>query len=259
MVKKLIMQEFRRERLLPFPFFCFFVIIKIDRLEIWWGSNMKIGEFLTLEAYSYDDKTVEKYRSKIIEQNDRYLYVDYPIHMKTKRTQASFGIGTKMIAEYLGQDQSVYRFKTEVMERRRGKIPTLALKQPKEDQIERIQRRQFVRVDTAVDVAIYSIKNSFSPFSTVTVDISGGGISVVIPKGVRIIEGENISIYLVLYMHAGEYHYLELPGQIVRLIERESVASTASIKFLELSEQDKQIIIRYCFEKQREARQKELQ
>ncbi|WP_042145706.1 flagellar brake protein [Paucisalibacillus sp. EB02] len=224
---------------------------------------MKIGDFLMIETYGTDFLSIEKYRSKIIDKNSSYIYVDYPVHVKTKRTTGSFRIGTKVMAEYLGNDQSIYRFKTEIIDKRNGKIPTIALQLPNEDQIERIQRRQYVRVETAVDVAIHSNENSneqkIKPFSTVTLDLSGGGLSIVVPKGFRLTDGDKLSIYLVLPMHSGHYHYLELYGEVVRFMEKESAATIASIKFLELNEQDKQFIIRYCFEKQREARQKELQ
>ncbi|WP_036688174.1 flagellar brake protein [Paucisalibacillus globulus] len=219
---------------------------------------MKIGDFLTIETYSIEYDSVEKYRSKIIDKNKNYIYIDYPVHLKTKRTTAAIRIGTKMAAEYLGEDQSVYRFKTEVMDKKNGKIPTLALMLPNDEQIERIQRRQYVRIETAVDVAIHSNENKLTTFATVTFDLSGGGLSVVVPKGFRLVDGEMLTIYLVLPMHSGEYHYLHLPGEVVRFIERESGANIASIKFIEQNDQDVQVIIRYCFEKQREARQKEL-
>ncbi len=223
-----------------------------------WGSNMKIGVFLTIEAYSPENNSIEKYRCKIVDKNNKYIYVDHPVHLRTKKTSATFRIGTKLTAEYLGNDQSVYRFKTEIKDKMRGTLLTFALVIPKDDQIERIQRRQYVRVDTAVDVAVHSKDNRFTPFTTVTMDISGGGLSIIIPKGQSVEQGEKINVFLVLQMLSGEYHYLDLSGEVVRMIRNEFSANTASVKLPSLSEQDKQIIIRYCFEKQREARQKEL-
>ncbi|MEN2464822.1 PilZ domain-containing protein [Ornithinibacillus sp. FSL M8-0202] len=220
---------------------------------------MKIGVFLTIEAFSIKTNSTEKYRCKIVDKNSNYLYVDYPVHIQTKRTNAGFKIGDIMYAEYNGEDQSVYRFKTEVIDKQRGKIPTLALVIPEKDQIERIQRRQYVRVEAATDVAVHSMEKNFPPFTTVTVDISGGGLSVIIPKGTSIMEQEKVTLYLVLHMHSGEYSYLELSGEVVRIIHQEHTANIASIKLHALSEQDKQSIVRYCFEKQREARQKEIQ
>lgn len=219
---------------------------------------MKIGVVLTLEIFNTDANSYEKYRCKIMDKNNEHIFIDYPVHMKTKKTEV-FRIGTRLSAEYIGEDQSVYRFKTIVLHRRKGKIPTLALQVPSKDEIKRIQRREYVRVDTAVDVAIHSKKESFSPFTTVSVDLSGGGLSVIIPKGVQMEEKEDIHVNLVLPMHSGDYNYLNLNGEVVRVLQNDFSANTASIKLLSLSEQDKQAIIRYCFEKQREARQKEMQ
>lgn len=223
-----------------------------------WGINMKIGVFLTLEAYSEDHKQLEKYRCKVVDKDNKYLYIDYPVHLKTKRTTASFRVGTRMKAEYLGSDQSVYRFNTVVKKRKKGKIPTLALAIPESDKIERIQRREYVRIETAVDVALHSVYEKFTPFTTVSVDLSGGGLSVVVPKDIHINDGEEVIVHLVLPMQSGEYHYLEFRGGVVRLIQNTNSANTASIKLKSIDELDKQIIIRYCFEKQREARQKEI-
>jgi c-di-GMP-binding flagellar brake protein YcgR len=219
---------------------------------------MKIGVFLTLEAYSREMGTTEKFRCKVVDINKNHVFIDYPVHIKTKKT-TSFRLGTHVIAEYLGSDQSVYRFKTVIKDKRKGKIPTLVFVLPKEDEIERIQRRQYVRIETAVDVAVHSLNHRFSPFTTVTADLSGGGLSIVVPKRVSLEENDKITLTLVLPMHSGSYHYLDLSGEIVRIIQNESSANTASIKLVKLSEQDKQVIIRFCFEKQREARQKEMQ
>lgn len=219
---------------------------------------MKIGDFLTLEAYSEDHKQLEKYRCKVLDKDDKYLYIDYPVHLKTKRTTTSFRVGTRMKAEYLGEDQSVYRFKTEVKKRKKGTIPTLALDIPESDEIERIQRREYVRIETAVDVALHSVNDKFPTFTTVSVDLSGGGLSVIVPKDIHIHDGEEAIVHLVLPMQSGTYNYLEVKGEVVRLIQNMNSANTASIKLKSLDELDKQIIIRFCFEKQREARQKEM-
>ncbi|MEN2766162.1 flagellar brake protein [Ornithinibacillus xuwenensis] len=218
---------------------------------------MKIGEFLTLEVFHTETNSVQKYRCKIIDMNKENLYIDYPVNMKTKRTTI-FQVGTKLDAEFFGNNQSVYRFKTVIKERRRGKIPTLALEIPDEEKIERIQRRQYVRVDTAIDIAIHSEENKFTPFTTVSVDLSGGGLSIVVPRGVQLAENTKIRLYLVLPMQSGDYQYLHIAGEVVRIIESKNAATTASIKLLSLSKLEQQGIIRYCFEKQREARQKEL-
>ena len=39
----------------------------------------------------------------------------------------------------------------------------------------KIQRSQFVRIETAVDVAIHPMNREFEPFTAMTEDISAGG------------------------------------------------------------------------------------
>ena len=39
----------------------------------------------------------------------------------------------------------------------------------------KVQRRQYVRIPTTVDAAIHPLENEFTPFTTITEDISAGG------------------------------------------------------------------------------------
>ncbi|GGA61158.1 flagellar brake protein [Ornithinibacillus halotolerans] len=219
---------------------------------------MKIGDFITLIIKDKDSKEEEKFRSKIIDQNNNHIYIDYPIHMKTRRTKHYIEIGTPVTAEFIGQDQLLYQFKTTIVDRIRGNIPAYLLLLPNEDQFLRIQRRQYVRVNASLDIAVQSNEFNFLPFTTVTMDISGGGLSIIIPEGIPMTESERINLTLVLPLHSGEYHYLELIGEVVRVIHKQDSLRTASIKFISPEKQDQQVIIHYCFEVQREERQKEL-
>lgn len=218
---------------------------------------MKIGQSITLTAYSVEHASNQVYRCKVIDKNEKYIYIDLPVHVETKKTKV-MAIGTTIVVEYIGHDQSVYRFKTEIVDRKSGTIPTLVLKQPEKENMERIQRRKFVRVKTAADIAVHSRENKFAPFTTVTVDLSGGGLSFIVPIGIQIDRKDQVDIHLVLIQQTGDYSYLDLQGEVVRVVQHDTSVEIASVKLVSLDEADKQSIIQYCFEKLREARQKEL-
>lgn len=218
------------------------------------GLELKIGTLLNLELKQIQTDEVKKYRCKIVEKNEDYLFIDYPIDIKTNKTAFLYK-GTHLSAEYVGKDQSVYKFQTEIVAKVKLNVPTLAINFPNEDNIKRIQRREYVRIETAVDIAVHSSNDSFT---TVTSDVSGGGMSIIIPNGNKMEEKEEVNVWIVLQMQSGEFQYVTALTEVIRIKESDNAANTASLKIIQVTKADQQNIIRYCFEKQREARKKEL-
>ncbi|WP_163969874.1 flagellar brake protein [Oceanobacillus halotolerans] len=219
---------------------------------------MKIGQPCNLEIKDTYSGEMEKYYCKVIDKNKDFIFIDYPIHSKTKRSK-KFPVGSVINVSYVGSDNSVYTFTSEITKQVESDIPALAFDKPQKKDISRIQRRRYVRVETAVDVAV-QLKSSETPaFTTVTNDISGGGASIVLPKGTTLKGDEFIELHLVLPMVSGEYYYIDTEAKIIRINHNEGSIDTASLSFDNIQQQDQQYIIRYCFEKQREARKKERQ
>jgi c-di-GMP-binding flagellar brake protein YcgR len=214
---------------------------------------IKIGHVLTLEP-KYSEK-VETYKCKVVELEDGKVYVDYPFNVKTNRTVFLLD-GMQLKAGFVGEDESFYSFDTEVLGRVKKNIPMLILAYPGDEQLVRVQRRQFVRVDAIVDVAIHPLNGEFEPFTTVTSDISAGGAAIVLPNEIAGLKaGMMIETWFVLHMRSGDYHYLRLLAKVVRIFN-DSVPK-ASLQFMEVSDAERLLLIRYSFEKQLEAKKKE--
>ncbi|TRM12589.1 pilus assembly protein PilZ [Lentibacillus cibarius] len=215
---------------------------------------MKIGMALSLEVSDPDSGEVSKYRSKIIDQNEQYLFINLPIDTHTNKT-TFFREGTQFTAVYIGDGQSVQMFKTQAAGTYRlDNIPALAIQLPDAEQIKTIQRRRFIRVKTAVDVAVHG-KNL--GFTTVTQDISAGGLSIVLPTGINVKEKEMLTVWLVLIMRTGEYQYIHAAAEVIR-IDQGKDGSRLSLKFKEITNAAQQKIIRFCFDEQLRTRRKEL-
>lgn len=211
---------------------------------------LKIGATIQLEVG--DEDRVEKFRCKLVERKGNKLYIDYPINERTGKTGILLD-GTQLKATFLGQGDVVFIFTTEVIGRKKDIIPMMILQYPGDDHLIRIQRRQFVRIDAAVDCAVHPINNKsdFSPFTTLTTDISGGGAAIILPNNHPLKEGEEILCWLAFHLTGGDYHYLKVNSSITRIIDGENEhRDKASIKFEDIGEKDREIIIRYCFEKQ---------
>ncbi|MBA2875004.1 flagellar brake protein [Thermaerobacillus caldiproteolyticus] len=217
---------------------------------------IKIGDTLTLE--STNGKEVHEYKCKVIDVFPNHVHIDYPVNMKTGKTVFLLN-GMQFKASFVGKDDNLYLFDTEVTGKVRDPVPMVVLSYPGEEQLVRVQRRQYVRVEANVDVAIHPLHGEFSPFTTMTTDISAGGAAIVLPQQVQqFLPGMVVEAWLVLCMKSGDYHYLKLPAKVIRVFQAEcSDVYRASLQFLTMSPQERLLLIRYSFERQLELRQKE--
>ncbi len=132
--------------------------------------EIKIGTMLILEP-TYTER-VEKFRCKVVEQKDGVIYIDYPINTITKKT-AFLIDGAQFRVTFNDESKQSFAFNTEVLGRKKGNIPMIMLSCPPDEEFIKIQRREFVRVETPVDVAV-EYDNRFTQL--VADDISAGGV-----------------------------------------------------------------------------------
>ncbi|SFF62117.1 c-di-GMP-binding flagellar brake protein YcgR, contains PilZNR and PilZ domains [Halobacillus alkaliphilus] len=218
-------------------------------------KSLKIGMPFTLEINSKDNEEQEKYKCKLVDHAKGYIYIDYPINVKTDKA-AFIMEGTEIQASFITEDQSVYCFKTEVVARKKLNIPVLVLTFPPQKDLIRIQRRKYVRVDASIDVAVQFETQSFT---AVTQDISGGGAAILEPFHVQMYKYQRVNLTLVLPMNSGENRYVESEGIVVRIIQQDNgKRNQVSIQFENIFEKQRQLIIRYCFEQQMNMRRKAL-
>jgi c-di-GMP-binding flagellar brake protein YcgR len=217
-------------------------------------SMIKIGSVLQLERFNGDKK--EKYRCKVVESTDTNIYIDYPINIETNRTVFLVN-GAQLNASFIKNEQSAFSFKSQVIGREKKEIPMMVLSYPGDDKLIKIQRREFVRVDATLDISI-QMDNPFEcKFATITEDISAGGTAIIIPGNIEIIQGMTGHILIVLPLQNGEYNYVKLLASIVRTWEKDH-RTIGSVQFLDLGEKERQMILRYCFEKQVAMRKKRI-
>ncbi|WP_138416922.1 flagellar brake protein [Aquibacillus sediminis] len=214
---------------------------------------IKVGTTLNLESIN-NNEDVERYHCKVVETEQDVIFVDYPINDQTGRTSI-FPKETVFSASFVGEDSSVYRFDTSIYEKRTiNNIPVLMLAFPSE-KLERIQRREYVRIQASVDIAIHSVHHEFEPFTTVTQDISGGGASIFTPKHLQLQPGTIVDVWLVIPNENGKNNYIHTVSEVIRVKDNENHSSgSLSLAFSEINEKERQHIIRFCFEKQRKSR-----
>lgn len=195
------------------------------------------------------------FRCKIVDIDDKNMYIDYPISTSSEQV-FDFEVGKQINICYV-KNNTVFEFTGNIIKRTKVTVPVLVLALPEESAIKRIQRREFVRVDAGVDIAIHCPDNTFAPFTSITKDISGGGASIIIPNEIEFEEDAKIELYYVLKSLQSDYHYLKSEAQVVQT-RIEHNLKTISVQFLSNDDRTEQQIVHYTFDKQREERMREL-
>ena len=213
--------------------------------------ELKIGTMLILEP-TYTER-VEKFRCRVVEITDNVVYIDYPVNTITKKT-AYLMDGAQFHVTFTTEFKQGMAFNTQVVGRKGGNIPMIMLSLPSKDEWIKIQRREYVRVETSADVAI-EVGGRYRQF--VTSDVSAGGILVKLRGTVNFVEGDRVNLLLVLPFSNGDIRYVQTEGVVARLFERDQ-GEYASLQFTDTDEVDKQYIVRFCFERQLQFRKREL-
>jgi c-di-GMP-binding flagellar brake protein YcgR len=142
-----------------------------------------------------------------------------------------------------------FMFKTIIVARRLNPFPVLVIEKP--DKFIEIQRRQWVRVPTKLAMRFREINSEKKdePYIGETVDISGGGLLFVTHDPVA--EGQMVELEIAL---PGPIP-LFCKAKLLRILEKpkkEGASSKVILEFTEISEGQRDRIISYIFEKQRE-------
>ena len=133
---------------------------------------LSIGTIIVIDKDFTKDS--EKFKSKVVDIGDGFVMIDYPTHIETGRT-AFFMDGTQLHVTFIDNMKMSYAFRTEVGGRLNKGIPMIKLSYPGDEQLIKIQRREFVRVESAIDIAVEK-DGRFTQF--VAADLSAGGVAL---------------------------------------------------------------------------------
>lgn len=210
---------------------------------------MKIQVGYTVTIDKDFTKEGEKYRSKVVDLGEGYVMIDYPTNIETGKT-AFFMDGTQFVISFTDKLEMSYAFKAEVRGRSLKGVPMLQVSYPGDEKLVKIQRREFVRINTALDVAV---EKEGERVQLVAEDISAGGIALNIRHTTLLEKNDQISLFLVLPFANHEIVYIKAKGKVVRIWE-EGGREIASVQFEEIDAADRQRIVRFSFERQLQMR-----
>lgn len=217
-------------------------------------NNLTVNKLIEIQPPSASpDKT---YKSRVEEINDKGIWVANP----TKQgALVTLPLGTEIKVTY-GDELCIYSFKTIIKSKVNSPLPMLLLEKPDPKSIERIQRREFVRVpaNTPFEYGIITTgmeQEGVDLHKTNTLDISGGGLRFLTNMSLQ--EKDLLQINLTL-----ENELMILIGQIMRISDysknNNPGLKAVGVKFVNIHEADRDKIIKFVFDWQRQMRRKGL-
>ncbi|CAM3880048.1 flagellar brake protein [Mesobacillus zeae] len=216
---------------------------------------LKIGDVIILEHFYAD--SYGSYKCKLVEKRGSDLYIDYPLNIETGKNVYLLE-GTLLKAVFTGEGGSRFQFSTEVKGRAKESIPMLVLAGPALDSLVKVQRRQYVRVETPIDVAVLSVESGKPLFTAVTEDFSAGGAALLAASKESLHAGMELECLLVFPMQGGEYKYKKVKSRVIRIQEAMPGINKISIQFIGTNGIDRQLFLRFCFDRQLDQKKKGL-
>lgn len=186
------------------------------------------------------------YRAKVADVDESYLFIDVPIHVGSGK-ELSVRVGDTLVIEYVGVGSEVYRYSSTILGVSYIPTPALRLLSPTlVNSIERVQRREFYRI--SLDTEVHVTRANGDTYELSAVDISGGGIAIKCTKNQTFEYKELVRLNVVLpYIES----HLDVECRVMRAEEVEPSIWVVSMMFENISERERQQVVRYTFMRQR--------
>ncbi|MFM9326976.1 flagellar brake protein [Paenibacillus mesotrionivorans] len=212
----------------------------------------KINQVLHIQINSIDeDESMQEYKSRISDITADYMEIEVPMNERTGRLKRLFQ-GDELSVYFLTEGGMKNFFMSTVLGIRDNEFRTVLIRKPAEESITKVQRRSFLRVPAELDIAA-SLGEQVR-FTGVTDDVGGGGASFICEGNIPVKIGDALSCWLLLISRNAKPEHIPFKGEVVRTKALESGRQQVMMQFSEISDKDRQKIIRFCFERQLEIR-----
>lgn len=209
----------------------------------------KVNDVLFIQLPSEGEKEANfEYRSRIAETDEDDIYMEIPIREGSGHLK-KLHMGDELSIYFLTEGGVKHYFNTYVTGFKEDVIKMVKFQKPSEEEIFQLQRRNFLRVQSKLELAI-KFKHDFTRFLTYTDNVGGGGISFLGDAKHKVQEGQTLSCWLLIPYKNGEVEHVPFEGVVVRSITLESGRQKAMLEFTQISDMERQKIIKYCFERQ---------
>ncbi|MFB9325255.1 flagellar brake protein [Paenibacillus aurantiacus] len=211
----------------------------------------KINQLIYLQVASSDEEEASiEYKTRIADETENELLIELPVREGTSQYKRLF-LGDELSAYYVSSEGVKHYFNSHVMGYKEDVIRLVRIRKPEPESVTKVQRRNFLRVGAELEMAVHF---SGLRFLVVTDDLGGGGVSFLSDGKRPLKEGLEMECWLLLPYRNGGIDHAFFKAEVVRLKKLESGRLQIMSKFTRISENERQKIIRYCFERQFELR-----
>lgn len=212
---------------------------------------IEIGENVFLEYMEGNE--LKKAKSKAVSIENNELLIAYPVDVVTGRT-VILHIDMEVTIEFVGKDEVPYRFTSRIKGEVKEKLQMICLEVPPSEKMKRIQRRQFVRTDAVLDVQIQPTNKE--EFRTLSYNISGGGIALILADGRSFQSGESLRLIISL-SEEGNTRQIETEAVVRRIFDDlKSGKRKMTLEYTGIAASDRQFLLQYCIRRQLNKRRK---
>ena len=212
------------------------------------GTVLKIGQ--RIEFYVENDDN--RYASRIEDMTKDQIVAALPVNRQ--RVPIIPRKGTRIYALAVGE-QCRYRFFSTYLGTKKidGRIPAWMITRP--ETVERHQNREFVRVRVDLRVRVRLVGDDGTigdPMETRTIDLSGNGVAIVLPKAVKVDSQMALEIFDI-----PEVGTLEIMARVARcqkvMLDEEHAIYHVGAYLEHLERRTMNQVVRYLFAVQRKA------
>ncbi|MDQ1909443.1 flagellar brake domain-containing protein [Paenibacillus sp. GD4] len=214
----------------------------------------KVNQILYIQVNSIDEEEAkEVYKSRIADVSDTYISMEVPLSEKTGKLKRLYQ-GDEMSIYFITDGGVKNYFTSSVMGFSDDVVRLVHIKKPEPDAITKVQRRNFLRVPAELEIAVkYSEQLQLV---SLTDDVGGGGISFLSEGHIPLASGMFVACWLLIPFKNGQIEHVPFKSEIVRIKQLESGKNQVMMRFTDITDRDRQKIIRYCFERQLDFRKR---
>lgn len=208
----------------------------------------KVNEVLYIQINTGDEKEASHvYKSRISEIHDDFIHMEVPIQERTGRLKKLY-MGDELSTYFLTEGGVKNFFNTHVLGFHEDVIRMVRIRKPELEEITKIQRRSFLRVQAELEIAVGH--KDGSRFVAKTEDVSGGGVSFYAESDQKLKVGDLLSCWLLVPYKNGSLEHVPFESEVIRVMKLPTNQSLIMLKFINIVDMERQKLIRFCFERQ---------
>ena len=208
----------------------------------------KVNDLVYIQVASAEKPNDEKEcKSRIADVEEESFLIEVPIETGSGRIKKLY-IGDELSVYFLTENGVKNYFSTYVLGFADDVVQLVRIRKHDPETITKIQRRNFLRVVAQLEIAV--LMKDGVRFVTYTEDVGGGGVSFSCSNEFKLAQEDHLFCWLLIPFKNGTIDHVPFEAEVVRMKKLETGRTIVMLKFVSISDLERQKLIRYCFERQ---------